>query len=564
MKKKHLLKKSTALCTAALLGITAAPASAFAADSYASAEKEAWAKSIKDFASVYGKSMEQYPDAMAGSHADLTFTLNDSGRSLLGFLAPFDVSWLKDVSMDMDVSIKDSLQGASIKVLLNDSQVCTVEYYLDADSQMMYMRIPELSEKYFKIDMAQAVEEETSAMEEQIDGAIDDVDTSSFAEGYAKGFNVSLSLTSDFAELMPEASVVEELLNKYTTLIFDNIQDGAESAADTLTAEGISQECTVYEGQITEATAVKLATDVLSAVKDDKEIEGILETWEAKIPDSAGLYDGFLSAVTGALSSLKEEYADYEASDDPSTAFLSRIWVAEDGSISGRQISLTEDGEETPILTWKMPKSGSDYGYSLSISADEEDMELSGSGQIENDILNGTYQLSVDSVPYVSIAVSDYDTVAAKEGNFKGSYTVSLVPSEEDDSMAMLQNFALLISADSEGTASDIDISVTSAGSSLGTLRMTSDLGKGVDIPDLNTLKDIYDVNNEDDMNEFASSLDLTAISENLKNAGMPEDVLNQMLYGEYEEDSDGYYEESDWEEDDETAYNTEETDDAA
>ena len=37
-----------------------------------------------------------------------------------------------------------------MKVLLNDNEICTLEYYLDPDSQDIYMRIPELSDKYFK------------------------------------------------------------------------------------------------------------------------------------------------------------------------------------------------------------------------------------------------------------------------------------------------------------------------------------------------------------------------------------------------------------------------------
>lgn len=41
---KKWLRKTTAICTAALLGTAAIPSTAFAADSYASIEKDAWAK----------------------------------------------------------------------------------------------------------------------------------------------------------------------------------------------------------------------------------------------------------------------------------------------------------------------------------------------------------------------------------------------------------------------------------------------------------------------------------------------------------------------------------------
>ena len=44
--RKKWLRKTTAICTAALLGTAAIPSTAFAADSYASIEKDAWAKKV--------------------------------------------------------------------------------------------------------------------------------------------------------------------------------------------------------------------------------------------------------------------------------------------------------------------------------------------------------------------------------------------------------------------------------------------------------------------------------------------------------------------------------------
>ena len=46
--RKKWLRKTTAICTAALLGTAAIPSTAFAADSYASIEKDAWAKKVTE------------------------------------------------------------------------------------------------------------------------------------------------------------------------------------------------------------------------------------------------------------------------------------------------------------------------------------------------------------------------------------------------------------------------------------------------------------------------------------------------------------------------------------
>ena len=53
MKGKKRLRKTTALCAAAVLGAAAVPSAAFGADSYSAAEKEAWAKSVAEFTSAY-------------------------------------------------------------------------------------------------------------------------------------------------------------------------------------------------------------------------------------------------------------------------------------------------------------------------------------------------------------------------------------------------------------------------------------------------------------------------------------------------------------------------------
>lgn len=64
-------------------------------------------------------------------------------------------------------------------------------------------------------------------------------------------------MMSDLSAAAPEASVVETLLDKYGSMLFDNVTEG-ESSQETLTAGDISQDCTVYEGQISAEDAVKL------------------------------------------------------------------------------------------------------------------------------------------------------------------------------------------------------------------------------------------------------------------------------------------------------------------
>lgn len=535
--RKKWLRKTTAICTAALLGTAVIPSTAFAADDYASIEKNAWAEEVKNMASSYAASIEESQALVSGMQSDISLKIEDSGRSLLGFVAPFDISWLNDITLANTVSFTDGKEGLLMKVLLNDNQICSLEYYLDPESQDVYMRIPELSDKYFKTNLKEAADQQASNIESDIeeltpDDTDVDIPTDNFASAYSDSISLSASLMSDLSSALPEASVIETLLDKYGSMLFDNLTEG-ESGQETLTAGDISQDCTVYEGQISSEDAVKTATELLEAAKSDSDIESILNTWNDKLSSDENLYESFTTAVDKGLNALK----DTDTSDSEDSYLSTKIWVDENGRIAGRALEIQEGDTTTPILTWQMPENGSDFGYLLTIASDDiNTYSLSGSGQIDGDKLNGTYELSLaDSISAI-IEVKDYDTVSAKEGNLNGNYKITFPSSDTDNEddyySSILENFALVLDLNSEKDSGSVALSIENAGSTLGTLSITGGAGEAVEIPDLASLKDVYDANNNDDMNAYAATLDFTSIMDNLSKAGVPDEVITYILSG--------------------------------
>ena len=535
--RKKWLRKTTAICTAALLGTAVIPSTAFAADDYASIEKNAWAEEVKNMASSYAASIEASQTLVSGMQSDISLKIEDSGRSLLGFVAPFDISWLNDITLANTVSFTDGKEGLLMKVLLNDNQICSLEYYLDPESQDVYMRIPELSDKYFKTNLKEAADQQASNIESDIeeltpDDTDVDIPTDNFASAYSDSISLSASLMSDLSSALPEASVIETLLDKYGSMLFDNLTEG-ESSQETLTAGDISQDCTVYEGQISSEDAVKTATELLEAAKSDSDIESILNTWNDKLSSDENLYESFTTAVDKGLNALK----DTDTSDSEDSYLSTKIWVDENGRIAGRALEIQEGDTTTPILTWQMPENGSDFGYLLTIASDDiNTYSLSGSGQIDGDKLNGTYELSLaDSISAI-IEVKDYDTVSAKEGNLNGNYKITFPSSDTDNEddyySSILENFALVLDLNSEKNSGSVALSIENAGSTLGTLSITGGAGEAVEIPDLASLKDVYDANNNDDMNAYAATLDFTSIMDNLSKAGVPDEVITYILSG--------------------------------
>ena len=535
--RKKWLRKTTAICTAALLGTAVIPSTAFAAYGYASIEKNAWAEEVKNMASSYAASIEASQTLVSGMQSDISLKIEDSGRSLLGFVAPFDISWLNDITLANTVSFTDGKEGLLMKVLLNDNQICSLEYYLDPESQDVYMRIPELSDKYFKTNLKEAADQQASNIESDIeeltpDDTDVDIPTDNFASAYSDSISLSASLMSDLSSALPEASVIETLLDKYGSMLFDNLTEG-ESSQETLTAGDISQDCTVYEGQISSEDAVKTATELLEAAKSDSDIESILNTWNDKLSSDENLYESFTTAVDKGLNALK----DTDTSDSEDSYLSTKIWVDENGRIAGRALEIQEGDTTTPILTWQMPENGSDFGYLLTIASDDiNTYSLSGSGQIDGDKLNGTYELSLaDSISAI-IEVKDYDTVSAKEGNLNGNYKITFPSSDTDNEddyySSILENFALVLDLNSEKNSGSVALSIENAGSTLGTLSITGGAGEAVEIPNLASLKDVYDANNNDDMNAYAATLDFTSIMDNLSKAGVPDEVITYILSG--------------------------------
>lgn len=523
-KAKKKFQKSTAVLTAAILGMSAAPVSILAADSYSSTEKEAWEKTTADFAKAYAASLEEYKTLMPGSHCDMVLKLDDSGRSLLGFMVPYDMSWFDNLKLSADVTMENSSQASTMGLYLNDSLICTMEYYLDSETQDIYMKIPELSDAYLKSNMKDMMEVQASAAEELSEEGVED--SEAFTQAYSNSMEISMAIAGDLEKYLPNADDAQTILNRYGTILFDHMTD-VEGTADTINLEGVSVDCTLYEGQLNDADAQVLLTQVLDTAKTDKELEDLLKNWEANIPDCENLYQKFQDGIENLTAELSGEGSEGDS------YISSKIWVDGNEKIVGRQISLSEDGADTPLLTWKMPEKDGNFGYVFQIDADGSTIALTGKGTIADGILNGTYQFEMDYTPYASIEVANYDTTSAKEGYINGDYTLSFLASDpEDESMAMLENFQLIMNVKDQPLEGTINLSITSAGASLGSLNITGKQGDKVETPDFASLEKVYDLTSEEDMSAYESELTLDTVFANLTSAGMPQEVLDALLSG--------------------------------
>ena len=510
-------KKITAVLLASLLGVSAAPVSAFAADSYTATERAGYAAAVEKFAAEYAESLAKYKEAITGN-ADIKLSLDDAGKQIVGMLAQgMDVSWLNDISLTTDVSVKDNVMAETMAVKVNDGQICTLEYYFDLENSLVYMRIPELADGYIKMNLQEITDSAENVVAS--DTSLDvNMDMGDLLSGY-----------TGFLENMPDAAVIQNLLNTYGDVFFNNVTDVQSAGTQAVTAGNVSQDLTLLQGRIGANELIAMLKEAVTTAKSDEDLKGIVEAVTGLMNDPAYTYDTFVAA----LDELEGEFEGTEETQDDGSGFTLGAWVDANGEVVGHQFDFT-DGTSTYTISSVSTSDGDNRGYKLEALLDGDNVVLEGSGQMSGDLLSGNYVLNVSGEDAVQIDVQNYDPAAAQEGMWKGVYTISAVPTvdSEGNSYDPLNGFQLQITADAQDKDNaSFGVGILSSGVSLGAITISSsNAGNAIEVPDLASLDNVYDLNVEEDLNRFENDMTLDTIMNNLTAAGVPDGFLETLI----------------------------------
>ena len=513
-------RKITAIILASLMGISAVPATAWAADSYKETEKAAFAKAIQEMGADYAQDLAQIGDGAVKGNAEIKLSLDDGGKAILGMLTPVDISWLEDASMDTKVNLNEGTMIETMDVKVNGTKICTIEYYFDTENSEVYMRSPELNEGYIKMNMEQMTQEAESEMEE---------------EGMDSSFSASIDMTdamnSYFSTLdnLPEADALTSILTRYSDIIFDNVTDGENPGTQSSAAGDVSQELTVLEGHVTQAEAQPMFQQILDTAKTDEELKGLIESWTEAMNDPEYSYDTFLQAIEDLEKDL-----DGEIDESDTSGFVLRAWVDDNGEVVGREV-LADDGEqEESLFRYLCTTDGDQRGFSFTMGSDEDSVGLYGSGTLSGDVLSGTYTFTSGGEDAVVIEVADYDTKAVENGIWKGTYTISGAPIEDEDgnSYDPFGGMQLIFTTDGKDENNmEWNLTLAANGVSLGALSITGgNEGEDLEAVDFASLTDVYDFSNDADVEKFGEDVNMHTITANLTSAGMPDGWLESVM----------------------------------
>ena len=513
-------RKITAIILASLMGISAVPATAWAADSYKETEKAAFAKAIQEMGADYAQDLAQIGDGAVKGNAEIKLSLDDGGKAILGMLTPVDISWLEDASMDTKVNLNEGTMIETMDVKVNGTKICTIEYYFDTENSEVYMRIPELNEGYIKMNMEQMTQEAEAEMEE---------------EGMDSSFSTSMDLAdamnSYFSTLdnLPEADALTSILTRYSDIIFDNVTDGENPGTQSSAAGDVSQELTVLEGHVTQAEAQPMFQQILDTAKTDEELKGLIESWTEAMNDPEYSYDTFLQAIEDLEKDL-----DGEIDESDTSGFVLRAWVDDNGEVVGREV-LADDGEqEESLFRYLCTTDGDQRGFSFTMGSDEDSVGLYGSGTLSGDVLSGTYTFTSGGEDAAVIEVADYDTKAVENGIWKGTYTISGAPIEDEDgnSYDPFGGMQLIFTTDGKDENNmEWNLTLAANGVSLGALSITGgNEGEDLEAVDFASLTDVYDFSNDADVEKFGEDVNMDTITANLTSTGMPDGWLESVM----------------------------------
>lgn len=521
MKQRHLIRKSAAVFTAAALGISVAPVSVWAEDDYKTQAKDSLAGFAKDIAKKYESSMSAV-DTNADSFGvkmNLGLSIDPSVAPMLSSLVGIDMSWLSKISLAMNQKLKNNILGVQYDIQLNDTEICPVNAYMDMITNDVYMNIPTISDGYIYGGdelLAGEFEEDT------------DIDTGEDSLILPENFSMS-----EYMQTLPSAADIEDFLNHYGSILIDKA-DEVETVEESLYASGAEQNCTRYTGYYLPSTINNMGKDLAAAAKEDTRLKEFLDNFSEIYSPEENLYDYL-------IQSLESSGGDEVPSDEEGFLTFS-VWKDENGKTAGFETSVfggtdPQTGEDSVVsFVYQNPKQDNNSGLIISFSDGTNYLDLQGSGTITDGKLDGMYTLHYNNDILFHVNVTGYDTEAAKSGSIIGKYSFKAaegLAGANEELYSMLSAFTLDADLNIQAAEQKYSLSLVSSDTALATLDINMVSSSDMEIPDLSALENVYDASDETSMNGFAATLNLEPVLNNLLTAGMPEELLMALLYGD-------------------------------
>lgn len=486
-------------------------------------------KSVTDSAATYYGNLLSAGDKVndVGVTGSAELTLGEDFSKLIDD-DDIDLDWIKTVSLDYEINKKDDLTGGALTLKLNKDKIATLNLLMDMGEQMFYLQMPEISKNYMGVEtedlsssILRPLRYSVPGLYYSLSSLLSDTDSES-----AEKVNAVL-------EAMPTQDQLKKLLDKYLEIAINSIED-VERDKGTLDAGEVSAEYTTLTVTINKKVAMDIAENVLTAMKDDKDIEKYLGDIAGALDEDADdIYDAFLEGLEDTLDNIDDIRDDDSGKKDK---IIMTLYVDRKGNIVGREVKTSFEYGPKIQFRYAVPTKGGKLGVDISLKQDSETLfSVAGTGKISGSTISLEASLKVQGTKIADITVEKLDGAKLKKGYLKG--VVTLKPGADlisqmylsDSETRMVKKMSLTVDLNTEKNAANIKLILNYDESPMFTLNLSSKSGSAKKI---DTVKDYLE------SYEWAEELDekdLRNFLKDLKKTDIPSDYLDELE--EYIED---------------------------
>ncbi|MBE6940997.1 MAG: hypothetical protein E7455_01740 [Ruminococcaceae bacterium] len=453
---------------------------------------------IDSVGEVYGELLAGLGNSSAasqsgGAKVNMTITVGDTALDLFeqlifGGEAPVDISFLKEISLDMDLGMDGQKQAIQMALGLKGQHIITANLLMNMADSVMHIGLPELNDQWLKI-----------ATGENVPNVI-------------TGGMSSTAMLAELADALPDAETLTKVLDRYLAIVLDGLKN-VDQSTTTLSVGGVSQECTVLTLKLNEEDAMNIVKSVLTKAKDDTDLKKIIEDFAKAVEEMAGEDIGADEAYVDFKEGIEDLLAELEAETEFDTESFIQVdtYVDKNHNVIGMKMyGMSEQDSERGMMYFYSLTEGNKTAFEFAIPSDvddTDDFKISGTGTKTGGKTSGTYTVSMQDMDMVTIKIADLNEEA---GTITLAPNMDLFPGEVAD---MLGDLALEIKLSADGIALNI----------LGDSEVLLGIAlKAVDSngPSLDAPSNAVDITDSSALERWTEQLVMDKVMDNLEKAG--------------------------------------------
>lgn len=419
----------------------------------------------------------------------------------------------KDFGMNISSKQKGGKEGADITLRYGGQQFMTInESYSRDQEDILYIKVPELSDAYIKVSRADA-------------------------EQYMKDdFGFDVNAYADAADTVDfDVKAFEDDLKTYQQTVKDNMPATKEEGKKSGDIDGVTYEYTSKTYEISGTDVTKVANAVLDKAKTDEQFRKLYSDSVAKAVEQMENTQGAVEDTPPTYDEVIDEMRKSLNDDIGTDTSKADLITYEDKNGDFKGFELKPQGEEG-VLRYVIVSDDKAEAMDMNFdSGDGETMSLLGSMKSDGNVVNGSYTFNADTNGEKMKYVYSVTNLGSAGENFTGSVRVDIQIDDGFDPMSAWTEISSTSDADNLNVVYDIGYN----GQNAVKMTVTSKKTEASDVEMPGTDAKVYNALDDNDMNQYLESCDVEGFNNKMKSVlgdKMYNDIFGGMTGGGYDD----------------------------